>query len=66
MTFIALPDKWGKMAISSFREKSKIKLLFLYAYFLITLQIYGAKFFLNDLFMLILLFSKIGNISDIN
>jgi len=33
------------MAISPIREKSKIKLLFLYAYFLITSQIYGAKFF---------------------
>jgi hypothetical protein len=45
LTFATLPDKWGKMAISPIREKSKIKLLFLYAYFLITLQIYGAMFF---------------------
>ena len=54
------------MAISPIGEKNKIKLLFLYAYFLITLQIYGAKFFFNDLSMFIFLFSKIGNISDIN
>ena len=57
----SFPDKWGKMAISPIREKSKIKLLFLYTYFLFTLQS-----FVNDLSMFIFLFSKLGNISDIN
>ena len=66
LTLFTLPDKWSKMAISPIREKSKIKLLFVYAYILITLQIYGANFFLNYFSMFNFLFSKLGNISDIN
>ena len=33
LTCVKLPDKWGKMAISPIRERSKITLLFLYPYF---------------------------------
>ena len=65
LTFFTLPNKWGKMAILLVRKKSKIKLFFLYAYFLITAnsQICGAKFFLFGLPMPIFLFLKLGDIS---
>ena len=65
LTLFMLLDKWGKMVISPIREKSKIKLWFLYAYLLYTSQIDGAKF-VNDFSMFIFLFSKLRSISDIN
>ena len=72
LTFIALPDKWGKMVISPVREKSKIKLpgggggggggIILICIFLITSQIYGAKFFKWFVYVYFSNF-KLGNIS---
>ena len=66
LTFFTLPYKWGKMAISPTRENSKFKLLFLYCISFKSLNRYMRQSWLNDLSMSIFLFSKLGNISDIN